>query len=175
MALASPEEAFARAEELGNSPVEYSSARVRGRVVITTTTNGTQALVAARHAALVIVAAYRNRSAVVAALREALPRVSGVTLLAAGQAGEPAVENLCCARSIAWALSAGDALRVGARIAPEPCEEVDLAQTPHAVALEAAGFGEDVRFALQRDVSPLVPTLVDGGLIARLSTPVPGA
>ncbi|MHB1298757.1 MAG: 2-phosphosulfolactate phosphatase, partial [Gemmatimonadaceae bacterium] len=89
-AFATPDEAMARANELGregtvlggergnlplpgfdlgNSPGEYTAERIGGRVVITTTTNGTQALLAAGQAHMVCIAAFANLGAVAARLR----------------------------------------------------------------------------------------------------------
>jgi len=46
--------------DLGNSPREYTSERVRGRRIVTTTTNGTRALAACRGARHVFAAAFLN-------------------------------------------------------------------------------------------------------------------
>ena len=50
--------------DLGNSPEEYRPAKVRGKTVIFTTTNGTQAMNVCRHARRVILGAFVNFSAV---------------------------------------------------------------------------------------------------------------
>lgn len=49
--------------DLGNSPLEFDGNRVRDRIVIFTTTNGTRALLAARHAARIGIASLINLSA----------------------------------------------------------------------------------------------------------------
>ena len=55
---------------MGNSPRDYSPEKVRGKVVIMTTTNGTRALVAAREAEEVFIGAFLNLSAVCRRLKE---------------------------------------------------------------------------------------------------------
>ncbi len=60
--------------DLGNSPAEFTPQAVRGRSVLITTTNGTQALYHARLAKRVIVGAMVNLSAVIASVEDE-PRV----------------------------------------------------------------------------------------------------
>jgi 2-phosphosulfolactate phosphatase len=50
--------------DLGNSPAEYSSQRVRGKKVIFTTTNGTRAMMRCKAARQVLIGAFVNFSAV---------------------------------------------------------------------------------------------------------------
>ncbi len=96
--------------DVGNSPLDYTSARVQGRTALTTTTNGTQALHAAEGAAARLVGAFVNLSATVDAVYRALAEADAVTrrvtLLCAGQAGEEADEDTACAGALAAALAA---------------------------------------------------------------------
>ncbi len=50
--------------DLGNSPGEYEPARVAGKTIVLTTTNGTRAMASAREAETVVIAAFVNASAV---------------------------------------------------------------------------------------------------------------
>ena len=70
--------------DLGNSPLEFTRGRVGGRTIVMTTSNGTRALVAARPAAAVGVAAFINHAAAAA---WALARGRDVLLLCAGERG----------------------------------------------------------------------------------------
>ncbi len=54
--------------QLGNSPEEYSPDQVGGKTVLLTTTNGTRAMIHARQADEVLVAAFVNAAAIVAKL-----------------------------------------------------------------------------------------------------------
>ena len=58
--------------ELGNSPLEFTTASVGGQTVLLTTTNGTRALLAAEDARAVYIASYGNFSLVRAQLLQAL-------------------------------------------------------------------------------------------------------
>lgn len=81
--------------EVGNSPAEYQRARVRGRQIITTTTNGTIALRACERAQRVLVGAVLNIEAVANVLRQTWP--DRVLLVCAGTFSDFALEDACAA------------------------------------------------------------------------------
>ena len=71
---------------LGNSPLEYTSERVKGKTVVLTTTNGTNAIRrAAQGAARVIIASFLNARSVA---KEVLKTGSDVVLICAGTRGK---------------------------------------------------------------------------------------
>ncbi|MBL8995914.1 MAG: 2-phosphosulfolactate phosphatase [Gemmatimonadales bacterium] len=172
--------------DVGNSPLEYVPVRVAGRVVVTTTTNGTQALLRAAPGSHTIVGAFTNCAAVVAALLGATaggaagPR--GVTLLCAGRSGEEALEDTVCAGAIAdgivRALSAADpATRGGgARFDAATRRAMDLwreagadaaravSLAPHAAVLRSDGFGADVDAACSHSTVSVVPQARGAGI-----------
>ncbi len=80
--------------EVGNSPSEYRE-RVRGRQIITTTTNGTIALRACERAQRVLVGAVLNIEAVANLLRQAWPEQ--VLIVCAGTFSDFALEDACAA------------------------------------------------------------------------------
>ena len=80
--------------DLGNSPLEFTRERVGGRLVIFTTSNGTRALLAARPAPAVGVAALVN---VAAAAAWALAAGRDVIVLCAGERGAVSLEDQVCA------------------------------------------------------------------------------
>lgn len=156
--------------DVGNSPAEYTPERVRGRAVITTTTNGTQAMATARLADEVLVAAFVNVGAVVQALRDDIAQRQphrGLTLIAAGTAGVEAPEDTACAGAIAAELI--ETLRTAHRITPDAATLRAIAQwdaagrdpsrivgsAPHAASLTAAGFAADVTYAERHSVDGL--------------------
>lgn len=75
---------------LGNSPPAFTPARVAGKTVILTTSNGTRALLRAAGADALGVAALVNLGAAVA---WAAGRGRDVTIVCAGQRGAPALED----------------------------------------------------------------------------------
>tara|TARA_R110002049_G_scaffold2750_8_gene22126 strand:- start:31135 stop:31809 length:675 start_codon:yes stop_codon:yes gene_type:complete len=85
--------------DLGNSPGEYSAQIVRGRTLVLTTTNGTRAINAARHAGRVVTASFLNLSAVV----DSLAGAGTVMLVCAGTDGETTGEDTLLAGAMAEA------------------------------------------------------------------------
>ncbi len=72
---------------LGNSPLEMTEARVRGKTLVMTTTNGTEALLAAAGAAQVFVAAAANLSVATDKVRQLVTDGISVLVLCAGRDG----------------------------------------------------------------------------------------
>lgn len=151
--------------DVGNSPLEYGYERVHGRVVLTTTTNGTPGLLAAEAATTVLVGAFVNLPAVVTMAARELDEGRPLALIACGQAGEVAEEDVACAGAIATALGANvmdgtteQACGTWAR-AGRDADGV-MRTAPHAAALRAAGFAEDLRFAAAVGSLRCVPRLV---------------
>ena len=152
--------------DLGNSPVEFSAARLKGKTVFLTTSNGTRTLLAARTARAIGVAALVN---VTAAAAWAAGGGRDVTVLCSGSLGSPALEDWACAGLIidrlratlpAAVLSDGarDALATGRRYR----EDVSRLKhdAPWARKLVAAGRSADVDACLRLDTTTLVPRYV---------------
>ncbi|MSR60463.1 MAG: 2-phosphosulfolactate phosphatase [Planctomycetaceae bacterium] len=87
--------------DLGNSPSEYTAAVVAGKSLVFTTTNGTRALLRAREARRVFVAAFANLNAVVERL---VDDEGTVHIVCAGTDGGVTLEDVLCAGSIAVGL-----------------------------------------------------------------------
>jgi 2-phosphosulfolactate phosphatase len=154
--------------DVGNSPLEYGHERVQGRVVLTTTTNGTQGLVAAREATTVLVGAFVNLPSLVARAARELHEGRPLALIACGQAGEVAEEDVACAGAIATALGANvmdgtteQACGVWARAGRRA--EAVMRSAPHAATLRAAGFGDDLRYSASTGSLRCVPRLDGSG------------
>jgi len=95
--------------DLGNSPAEYTTARLGGRTVILTTTNGTKALVHCRAAKEILVAAFVNLSAVTDRLRRAVPTLA-INIVCAGTDGLITREDVLVAGAIVAGLNPDEAL-----------------------------------------------------------------
>lgn len=157
--------------DLGNSPGEFVPARVAGKTVVLTTTNGTRAFVQAAKARECLAGAIVNRSAVARRAR-AFERV---LVVCAGNAGGFSYEDFLAAGLLVDALlrEAPGPLRLhdGARAALEVASRVaDLPEalrgTDHGRELEALGFGEDLARAAALDRFDRVAALRDGSLVA---------
>jgi len=95
--------------DLGNSPAEYTAARVSGRTVVLTTTNGTKALAHCRSASEILVAAFVNLSAVTERLRKVAPSLA-VNIICAGTDGMITREDVLVAGAIVAGLNSADTL-----------------------------------------------------------------
>jgi len=151
--------------DLGNSPLEVTAERVGGRTLIFTTSNGTRALLAARPARAIGVAAFVNLSAAVA---WALGEGRAVTVLCAGERGGVSLEDHVCAGLLVDGVLRAEpraALTGPARTALEVGRGYGkavarLAQdSPWARHLSRAGRGADVTACLVLDTTTLVPVL----------------
>jgi len=157
--------------QVGNSPRDYSSEKVRNKVVIMTTTNGTRALVTARRAAEVFIGAFLNLSAVCRRLKE-----SGrdVIIACSGEKNLFCLEDFVCGGAMVSCLSANanslimtDAARA-ARIlyehfSPDICAMLEGSEWGQY--LDSIGLGEDIRICAQIDSSRLVPIYRDGKVL----------
>jgi len=180
--VASPEEARRRAAEvsnaliagerrgeplagfdLGNSPLEFTRGHVGGRTIVMTTSNGTRALVAARAAAAVGVAAFINHGA---AATWALTGGRDVLLLCAGERGARSLEDYVCAGMLVERLTGAvpsatptaEAERAADAARPYGKDVGRLAQdSSWARHLTAVGRGRDVAACLAVDTRTLVP------------------
>ena len=99
--------------DLGNSPLEYARARVAGRRIVITTTNGTAAVDACTDASEVLIGAIVNRAAAAARARELAVAhgTSTIHLVCAGTDGEVTEEDRLAAGAILDAAGALETFR----------------------------------------------------------------
>ncbi|RYD82112.1 MAG: 2-phosphosulfolactate phosphatase [Verrucomicrobiaceae bacterium] len=136
--------------EIGNSPLEYLS--LRGRTIITTTTNGTVALSACEKAERVLVGAILNIAAVAAELLRTQP--AQVVLVCAGTFAEFALEDAIAAGLLITTLGDCDltdsayAAHAVAQRYPEPLDALRIARNGRV--LMAKGRKEEVEWCAQQ-------------------------
>jgi 2-phosphosulfolactate phosphatase len=149
--------------DLGNSPLEFTRERIGGRVVIMTTSNGTRALLAARGAAAIGVAAFVNLGAAAA---WALQARRDVLLLCSGERGARSLEDHVCAGLLAARLLASEPGAVATRTATEAVAAArpygkDVARLARdsswARHLASRGRAQDVAACLSLDTASVVP------------------
>jgi len=161
--------------DLGNSPREYTPEKVRGKTIVSTTTNGTRALRACAGAQTVLAASFLNLTATVAFIKKLQP--VRVVPVCAGTHENTALEDVLAAGALCEML---EGLLSPALAAPGRGEGVfqlsdsaEMARATYAQAKAnlAAAVGrsenarrllgipelrDDVSFCLQRDIFPLV-------------------
>jgi 2-phosphosulfolactate phosphatase len=144
--------------DAGNSPAAFTTATIRGRTIVFTTSNGTRALLAARRAAAVGVAALVNLSAAAAWARS---DGRDVTVICAGERGRASLEDTVCAGLLVERIGGapGPTAAAATGTARRYAAALDrlAADAPWARHLAAAGHGPDVAMSLVADTTTAVP------------------
>lgn len=155
---------------LGNSPLEYTSERVRDKIVIFTTTNGTRALAAASTCAATAVGALVNVDAVAG---WAMAQARDLTVVCSGESGSLSLEDTVCAGLLLEALAesggpleVSDAARACRVVAAHYRHQLGrlLEDSAWARALVQRGRGQDLSACLALSVYPDVPVLERGAV-----------
>ena len=158
--------------DLGNSPRECTPDRVRGKTIVSTTTNGTRALRACAGAQTVLAASFLNLTVTAQHLRQLQP--GQILIVCAGTRENPALEDLLAAGALGEILLRDSGLRAVS-------DSVEIALRTHAQSrsnlARAVGRSEnarrllaipelrdDVAFCLQPDVFNRVVSLGRQGL-----------
>jgi 2-phosphosulfolactate phosphatase len=156
--------------DFGNSPREYTPEKVKGKTIVSTTTNGTRALRACVHAKTVLAGSFLNLGATAKFLRD--QNFENVLLVCAGTRENTALEDVLAAGALGEILGAAE-LSDSAQIALATfCQaKGDLAGTistsENAQRLLAIPeLREDVAFCLQQDIFDFVAAR-DGDAIKR--------
>jgi len=162
--------------DFGNSPREYTPERVRGKTIVSTTSNGTRALLACAQAKVVSAASFLNLTATA----ELLSGENEILLVCAGTGDNPAVEDILAAGALVDLLSPGkdthsnkSSNSLVARAAyvhavPAGLENA-IASSENGRRLSAiTELREDVAFCAQRDVFNLVARMDAGGVLRRV-------
>lgn len=159
--------------DFGNSPQEYTPKAVSGKIVVTTTTNGTKALVHAAEADMTLVLAFLNLSSVADYVLQYDHDVSAV---AAGIYGDFSIEDsVCCGLLIdrllekaphAFELDAAAQKILDFSIQYKGHVEKLLQKSPHGHFLTELGYGSDLRVCARLDAYNIVPIYKNGRITA---------
>jgi len=165
--------------DLGNSPEEYTAERVRGRRIVTTTTNGTRALAACRKARHVFAAAFLNlRRTAQQVIRSNCPEV---ILVCSGTAEHVAFEDCLGAGALCRELQAqgpttelSDAAHFAADLhtvhAEDPKGSLDRSSNARRL-LAIPELRGDVAFCLSENLYPIVAAADAQGRLLRADNP----
>ncbi len=162
--------------DLGNSPLEFTTARVGKRTVMLTTTNGTKALLASEDAKTVLVASYVNFGVTLARLQVALDAGHDIAIVCASREGMPSLEDSACAGRYAHALrlaypalDVNDAAQMCVLLAAQYGEDLVrlFGASEHGRALHDAGFDDDLHACAAVDLYPVLAEYRDRAIVAR--------
>jgi len=156
--------------DLGNSPLEYTPDKLKGKKLIFTTTNGTGAIKAVKNAGVVLVGSFINLSS---AAEKARAGEMDILILCAGEGKKFALEDAICAGMMAdRILSQGPAEESDSCVAARKIYEAfegdlasALASSAHGRYLMSIGFREDIEVAARVDQVSVVPYLCEGQTI----------
>lgn len=161
--------------DLGNSPREYTADRVRGKIIVFTTTNGTNTIHAAEGAERILIGAFANLPAVAEELAGAN---SSVILAAAGRLDRPVFDDIVCGgmliqelqRLATDGITLTDAGMVALHVYQNYEGRILDALRFSASGQNLIGLGEeyqaDLPFCAQVGVSNVIPVVQDGRIVA---------
>ena len=161
--------------DFGNSPAEYSVARVSGKSLVMKTTNGTIAIKGAADCHSLLIGAFVNLQAVAMRCNE-LDR--DVLIVCSGSDGRICLEDSLFAGALTSLLLAEENFSTasdGARIAVALWHQANrdfsgfLMQSEHAQKLIRHGFRADLTYCLRKSIFGVVPELKGDKLIVRNS------
>ena len=151
--------------DLGNSPLEFTSAAVGQQTVLLTTTNGTRALLASEDAKGVYVASFANFSVTLERLQLAIDTGHSLSIVCAASEGTVSLEDAACAgrfvhelRSANNALQLNDGAQLCALLATHyGGDQAALFRAAvHGRALHDAGFAADLEVCGTVDGYPVL-------------------
>ena len=170
--------------DLGNSPREYTPEKVRGKTIVSTTTNGTRALRACTGAKTVLAASFLNLTATVNFIKKLRP--ANVLVVCAGTRENTALEDVLAAGALCEILDAtfapalsplgrgkgviqmSDSAEISRRIYAQAKSDLlaTVCTSENARRLLAIPeLRDDVPFCLRSDVCPLVAQMDADGTI----------
>lgn len=159
-----------RGFDFGNSPIEFTSEKVRGKKVILTTTSGTIAIIRSWNADLVFVGTFLNvRALAEKAIEVAEKKSTNVSFVLAGDKGRFSLEDFICAGAMAYRFKKGEvclsdkaqaALLTFKQTRNNLSERIMDAE--HAKNLMKLGFKRDIEFSCQLDIYKVIPFYKNG-------------
>ena len=154
--------------DFGNSPFDYTPEKVKDKKIALTTTNGTQAIEAARGAKRLVIGSFLNLDVLTEWL---IKQNSNVLCLCASWRGRFNLEDTLLAGALAQRLQASQkyATNCDSAIAAEHLYVLAqndlfgfLAHSSHRTRLQHLNLDEEVKFCLTPNQAPVVPVLTDG-------------
>lgn len=160
--------------DFGNSPREYMAEKVRGKTIVSTTTNGTRALHSCAHAKMILACTFANLNATAEFVAKL--KVDELLLICAGTYEEAAYEDTLAAGALCdllWPRFASGDVADSAQIARQVflSAKGDL---PGAVQIHSKNarrllamreLSDDVEFCLRRDTNKIVAQMFSDGTI----------
>ena len=157
--------------DLGNSPFGYMNAKVKGKTIAITTTNGTQAIEAAKNAKTVIIGSFLNLDLIIDYLKT---ENRDVVLLCAGWKNKFNLEDTLFAGAVADALISKHQYTTAcdSAIAAEQLYHLAkhdiyqfLSLSSHRNRLQKLNLERDIKYCLTPNQCPVIPIMENGSLV----------
>lgn len=159
--------------DLGNSPFEYMKPELKGKVIVFTTTNGTQAIRAAREAYKITIGSFLNLSALCDWLTT---QHKNIIILCAGWKDFFNLEDTLCAGAIATKLDATGMFETSmydSTLAAKYLYEKAhsnlfkfMENSSHFNRLSKLNLFKDMEYCLTPDQAPVVPVMEGNYIVA---------
>lgn len=159
--------------DFGNSPFEYLNDKIKDKILIFSTTNGTVSIIKSKHGKNIVLASFINLSRIVEFIKSLN---ADVVLLCSGKMNNFCMEDFVCAGAIIKELqnnpegveySISDTETAAVRLAEMFAYKNNLINseaifemfktTEHGKYLSSLGFTEDLKFASEVDSYPMLP------------------
>ncbi len=162
--------------DFGNSPREFTPEKVRGKTIVSTTTNGTRALQACAKAKIVLAASFLN----LAATADFLRAEKEILLVCAGTGENAATEDILAAGALIDLLASGKNTHTNksANSTAARATYVQAVLTGLTAAISNSQNGQrllanpelrdDVAFCAQRDIFNLVAAMQANGSLRKI-------
>ncbi len=150
--------------DFGNSPFHYMNDKVKGETIVITTTNGTQAIEAAKTAHAVVIGCFLNITALCEWL---IKQQKSVLLLCSGWKNKFNLEDTLFAGAATEMLNKNESYKLldGALATKYLYQEAHqnpykfLNYSSHKERLSAMGLKEDIKYCLTLDKTQVIPIL----------------
>ena len=144
--------------DLGSSPEEMSNADLKGRTILSSTTNGSKMVVASSGSSLVVMGSFCNVSSVVNFFSD---KNYNISIICSGRLGEQVIEDDICAEYIKHKFETSNEVF---RLSDEEIS-FECSKSPSYKMLKSAGLENDFNFCMNIDSHNLVPVLDSDGFI----------
>jgi 2-phosphosulfolactate phosphatase len=167
---------------LGNSPLEYTEAAVKGKSIIYCTTNGSVAMAKSRYAKMLVIASFVNMSTVVDFMKAENKDFLIVCAGRLNNLGHFSLEDSVCAGLIIQKLTKIEGLELELTDAAQAALALQkafgksilklLKSTEHGKLLIEIGLGDDLKVCAELDSVPVLPMLTGTVIKLRKEEPV---
>jgi 2-phosphosulfolactate phosphatase len=156
--------------DFGNSPYSYMTDKIKGQTIVITTTNGTQAIEAAKNAYAIAIGSFLNITALCDWL---LQQNKSILLLCSGWKNKFNLEDTLFAGAVSEILSKHQSFKLldGALATMYLYQQAHqnpykfLNYSSHKERLSAMGLKDDIKYCLTLDQTSVIPILKDKYLV----------